>query len=104
MAGVVLLRFQQVLRINVLGCDALPHTFYGLLAASIDCDAPHALGWIIVPWFLFINIIGAYILPTVCESAHTHMPAFLRVFFSSIMPLFYCRRRCCSCVAIPPLL
>jgi hypothetical protein len=51
--------------INVYGCDALPKVFYGTLASSVECDDPEPLGWAVVPWFLFVNIIGAYILPTV---------------------------------------
>lgn len=67
--------WDQVMLLNVFGCDKYPSGYAaaytrmeggspGNLASTSECKEPRALGWLAVPIFLTINILGAYVMPT----------------------------------------
>ena len=68
--------WDQVMLLNVFGCDKYPSGYAaaytrmeggnsGNLASTSECMDPRALGWLAVPIFLTINILGAYVMPTI---------------------------------------
>jgi len=68
--------WDQVMLLSVFGCDSYPSGYAaayarmkggdsGNLVSTFECKNPRALGWFAVPIFLTINILGAYVMPTI---------------------------------------